>query len=204
MLMVLGQKTVKVCIILTGSNFLTQVNRHTNVLLIFITRQLFLHTYRDAIRRKTTKCSALFFGTWCHNFLLWATYVEVLKMSRPPLALAIIIYHLSSIVRTIYNSLNYLLYKSNFWCSNLFIQPEHSKHSSDGSGLPEPENPTGFWRFSQTRSYRNPNFWGFTKPEATRTQNLWVFVNPTVPEPETQTRGYPTGLETLKFGPKIP
>ena len=27
MLMVLGQKTVKVCIILTGSNFLTQVNR---------------------------------------------------------------------------------------------------------------------------------------------------------------------------------
>ena len=49
----------------------------------------------------------LFFGTWCHNFLLWATYVEVLKMSRPPLALAIIIYHLSSIVRTIYNSLNY-------------------------------------------------------------------------------------------------
>ena len=45
----------------------------------------YFYTHRDAIKRKTTKCSALFFGTWCHNFLLWATYVEVLKISSPPL-----------------------------------------------------------------------------------------------------------------------
>ena len=50
---------------------------------------------------------------------------------------------------------------------NVFIM------SSGGSGLPEPENPTGFEPYCQTRSNPNPNISGFLKPE-----------------PESQTRGY--------------
>ena len=45
--------------------------------------------------------------------------------------------------------------------------------TSGGSGLPEPENPTGFEPFFQTRSYPNPNISKIHKPE-----------------PEVQTRGY--------------
>ena len=75
--------------------------------------------------------------------------------------------------------------------------------TSDGSGLPEPENPTGFWPFLQTRSYPNPNFLKFCLPGATRTRNFYNLWNPNLPEPEIQTRGYPTGLETLKIVPKI-
>ena len=74
--------------------------------------------------------------------------------------------------------------------------------NSDGSGLPEPENPTGFGRFFQTRTYPNPKIPGLLKPEATRTRIFRDFQNPKLPEPEVQTRGYPTGLETLKIAPK--
>ena len=49
---------------------------------------------------------------------------------------------------------------------------------SDGSGLPEPENPTGFGRFSCTRLNPNPKKYEITKPGETRTRTL----NPRVPE----------------------
>ena len=56
---------------------------------------------------------------------------------------------------------------------------------SDGSGLPEPENPTRtrgilpnpklpepeLFKISQDRNYPNPNFSRFQKPVATRTRN---------------------------------
>ena len=70
--------------------------------------------------------------------------------------------------------------------------------TSDGSGLPEPENPTGFGLFFQARSYPNPKFSVFHKPEATRTRTFWVFIDPKLPEPELQTRGYPTSLKPKK------
>ena len=70
---------------------------------------------------------------------------------------------------------------------------------SDGSGLPEPENPTGFGQFLQTRSYPNPKISGFLKPEATRARRFQDFISPKLPKPEIQTRGYPTGLGTLKI-----
>ena len=75
---------------------------------------------------------------------------------------------------------------------------------SDGSGLPEPENPTGFGRFLQTRTYPNPKIPGLLKPEATRTRIFWDFLNPKLPEPEVQTRGYLMGLETLKLATNWP
>ena len=75
-------------------------------------------------------------------------------------------------------------------------------NNSDGSGLPEPENPTGFGPFLQTRSYPNPKISGFLKPETTRTRTFWILISPKLPEPEVQTRGYPTGLETLQIAPK--
>ena len=46
------------------------------------------------------------------------------------------------------------------------------------SGLPEPENPTGFGRFSWTRMNPNPKEYEIAKPEETRTRTL----NPRVPE----------------------
>ena len=76
--------------------------------------------------------------------------------------------------------------------------------TSGGSGLPEPENPTGFGPFLETRCYPNPNFFDFNKPETTRTRCFWDFLSPKIPEPELQTRGYPTGLETLKIALKSP
>ena len=75
--------------------------------------------------------------------------------------------------------------------------------NSGGSGLPEPENPTGFGPFLQTRSYPNPNFLQFREPGTTRTRSFQDFSNPKLPEPEIQTRGYPTGLENLKIAQKI-
>ena len=46
------------------------------------------------------------------------------------------------------------------------------KTISDGSGLPEPENPTGFGRFFHTRSYPNPNFSKIYLPDCTRTRKF--------------------------------
>ena len=74
---------------------------------------------------------------------------------------------------------------------------------SGGSGLPEPENPTGFGPFLQTRRYPNPIFSGFNEPETTRTRLFTDKAKPDEPEPEIQTRGYPTGLENLKIAQKI-
>ena len=74
--------------------------------------------------------------------------------------------------------------------------------TSGGSGLPEPENPTGFGTFFQTRTYPNPKISRIPLPESTRTRNNWEISNPTRPEPEFQTRGYPTGLETLEMSQK--
>ena len=79
--------------------------------------------------------------------------------------------------------------------------------------LPEPElfaiswtwnypNPK-FSGFHKPEATRNPKFSGFPKPVPTRTRNFWVFINLKLPEPETQTRGYLTGLETLKIVPKV-
>ena len=76
--------------------------------------------------------------------------------------------------------------------------------TSDGSGLPEPENPTGFGPYLQTRSYPNPKISGFLEPEATRTRRFQDFISPKLPEPEIQTRGYPMGLETQKIANKFP
>ena len=56
------------------------------------------------------------------------------------------------------------------------------------------------------RVYPNPKTWRvlqFREPETTRTQSFQDFSNPKLPEPEIQTRGYPTGLETLKIIPKV-
>ena len=50
--------------------------------------------------------------------------------------------------------------------------------SSAWSGLPEPENPTGFGRFSWTRLDPNPKKSQISKPEETRTRSS----NPGVPE----------------------
>ena len=44
---------------------------------------------------------------------------------------------------------------------------------------------------------------GFLKPETTRTRTFFILLNPKLPEPEIQTRGYPTGLENLKIAQKI-
>ena len=41
---------------------------------------------------------------------------------------------------------------------------------SGGSGLPEPENPTGFGPILQTRTYPNPKISGIPLPEITRTR----------------------------------
>ena len=46
---------------------------------------------------------------------------------------------------------------------------------SGGSGLPEPENPTGFVPFLQTRTYPNPNFFQFCEPGTTRNRSFQDF-----------------------------
>ena len=50
-------------------------------------------------------------------------------------------------------------------------------HISAWSGLPEPENPTGFGDFLKPEPETNPIF--------------CYFLNPMIPEPEIETRGYP-------------
>ena len=66
-----------------------------------------------------------------------------------------------------------------------FVKAIFSINNSDGSGLPEPENPTRtrgilpnpklpepeLLKISQARNYPNPNFSRFQKPVATRTRN---------------------------------
>ena len=52
------------------------------------------------------------------------------------------------------------------------------------SGLPEPENPTGFDVFF--------------KPEPELDPNIWYFPNPIKPKPKIQTRGYPIVMKYLR------
>ena len=65
--------------------------------------------------------------------------------------------------------------KVSFFSTSLF--------NSAWSGLPEPENPTGFD--------------DFFKPEPEINPIIWYSLNSIGPEPETQTRGYPNNLKEM-------
>ena len=50
--------------------------------------------------------------------------------------------------------------------------------NSDGSGLPEPESPTGFSRFLEAREGPSPTFFKKAQPEGRPSPNFYDFGKP--------------------------